>query len=359
MRIMTRQGSESRQTREAACLTPDRPNLFSDQFYTDRILDQLRSSPYAQRLHDVIFMRLGGAWRDVEHGGHFFHGAAFGDQLQHLPLPRGQWRAAFTRRTATVRQQGDQVLGQQGGYVRPSTRNRANRIDQLFARRALQQVARYAGAERFDGQIGFAMHGEHDDPGFRILGADLPDRIEPVQQRHGYIGYDYVRMQRLIGIQQRASIVHDADQLKAVLEKGLQTFGDDGVIFGQEHSDLAHTPHRNAAINIAELKNQTARRGLFPVGVPNAARQIALTANGGVYRRSQLLAGIHLQNIASNSGEERGSDQGFIGIHRKHHNGIANAAAEKEFTGFDAVHAGHLNVGNDGFRSEFSGGFQE
>src|SRR5258708_2863236 len=44
----------------------------------------------AEVLHDAVFVKRHGAGGYVQDGGGFFHGVAFGKELQHFPLPRRQ-----------------------------------------------------------------------------------------------------------------------------------------------------------------------------------------------------------------------------------------------------------------------------
>ena len=43
----------------------------------------------AEVLHDAIFVKGYGAGGDVEDGGGFFHGVAFGEELEDFALTRG------------------------------------------------------------------------------------------------------------------------------------------------------------------------------------------------------------------------------------------------------------------------------
>jgi hypothetical protein len=73
--------------------------------------------------------------------------------------------------------------------------------------------------------------------GYRL--ADLPRRIDPIQQRHGDIQHHDIRPKLAGSRHQRSSIGRGADQVIILFEQFLEPIEQQGMIVGQQHAGPA------------------------------------------------------------------------------------------------------------------------
>src|SRR5579859_141538 len=76
--------------------SPDRQDIGKKSMLLDYALFDGETEEFgivgeAEVLHDAVFVKGDGAGGDVEDGGGFFHGVAFGEELQDFALARRQY----------------------------------------------------------------------------------------------------------------------------------------------------------------------------------------------------------------------------------------------------------------------------
>jgi hypothetical protein len=98
----------------------------------------------------------------------------------------------------------------------------------------LQNVTRSPRPERFCGNFDIPVHGQKDDFGTRIEFLKPPDRFDAVQQGHGDIDHDHIRLQPLYCLQESPAISNGPYKVKLWLQQAPQSFDEHGMVISQQ-----------------------------------------------------------------------------------------------------------------------------
>ena len=131
-------------------------------------------------------MRVHRSNADVKGGGDLGTGAPLGDQLQDLSLARRELlqiaSGDFAFRAANVVVHHN-VL-QRCAQIILSGTDRFNGREKIGDAATLEDVPRRTGPKRLEHMVSIIVHGEHDDAGAGMFGADLSCGINAVESGH-------------------------------------------------------------------------------------------------------------------------------------------------------------------------------
>src|SRR6185369_7326818 len=137
---------------------------------------------------------LGGLQADAQTHRHLLGLLAFGDELQHLALPRCEWIGV---QGFLVPVGLDENLRNAWTEVHAVTRNIADCAQQIGAGFGLDHVTMHTRVHRFDDVRTLLVHGQQDDSGARARSGDSARHIEAVETRQRNIDDGDVRLQAL------------------------------------------------------------------------------------------------------------------------------------------------------------------
>src|SRR5689334_2280800 len=78
-----------------------------------------------------------------------------------------------------------------------------------------------------------------------------------------------------------------------------------------------------------------------------AFRDVSRAVEDAAHRVDQLVAGVDFENVAADSGAQRGFDQQRFVIHGQDHDGVADSLPNDLPPGIDSTLAVHIDVGDD------------
>src|ERR1017187_9179752 len=109
-------------------------------------------------------------------------------------------------------------------------------MHQLSRSTCLKQVSRSSATEGFPGHFCVGIHSHIDqlDGGQHFL--HLPPRVQTIENRHGDIYDDHVRLQFAGGTHQGATVAHGSDHVKLCFEKPLAQLGHQIVVVGNQNA---------------------------------------------------------------------------------------------------------------------------
>ncbi len=84
------------------------------------------------------------------------------------------------------------------------------------------------------------MHGEEDNLHARVVLLEQPQRIQPVQVRHGDVRHDHIGVQFLRRVNQGAPVLHHPHQIELGAEQASQTLGHHAVVVGEKNAGTRH-----------------------------------------------------------------------------------------------------------------------
>jgi hypothetical protein len=198
-------------------------------------------------LHDVmpVFFNRFGA--DAQVAGDLFIGLAFGNQPEHLRLPRSQASDAalghsqpITRfRVMTVELPGDG--GTEEGVA---VRNFPDRLGQQVGRGMFDQVSRHAQRGHLLDAGFIAVRREDENLRSGVGFEDLPDGFHPIEHRHRHV-HDHDRRPEFSGQLHRLSPRRGLpDHLEIVfgLQQSPQALPHDRMVVRKHDGDSFHNP---------------------------------------------------------------------------------------------------------------------
>ena len=143
-------------------------------------------------------------YRNFQCLGDFLVPVAIGNQLQHFPLPLRQGTGRAARPPGASRHPAFQCRS----HVGLSFQNPLDGGAQLFHRGRLQHVPRSAGVEDLPEVYWAGMHAEEQKFGLRVCLLDLSCGVDPIQQGHGNVQNNKIRLQPPGCLHQGPAVAH-------------------------------------------------------------------------------------------------------------------------------------------------------
>ncbi len=165
--------------------------------------------------------------------------------MQNFALARGeQFVAVFDRAFLHLAHVVlHQHLADRGAEERLAFADGSDRGDQIVLGGILQQVGAGAGLKRLEHVALVGVHAQENDGGLRQLGGDLPRGFDAVQDRHGDVHHDDVRLMQF-SASATASRPSEASAMTVksglAFEQQTQALAHDGVVVGEHNADRLH-----------------------------------------------------------------------------------------------------------------------
>ena len=179
-------------------------------------------------------MVLGGLHLEVQRRGDVLRRLALGDELQHLPIARGQ-RIVVDVLSRQVCLHDD--AGDAGAEIHAAGEHLAERVEELGRRLRLDDEAADAGAQRRHDVVLLTVDREEHDRGAASLRDDRARRVHAVQERHRHVHDDDVGVMFLCEAHGLPTVRRFGDDLEAgAIEQRAEPFTNDVVIVNEQNT---------------------------------------------------------------------------------------------------------------------------
>src|SRR5579862_415517 len=205
-------------------------------------------------LHEPRLVRAHSLDGETERFGDLGNGLAGNEGLQHLELAVGKQRV---RRGVGLRHRAErELLGHLRADVGTAGGDFAQRRSQFTRRAVLREVAGRTGTHRAHGVFMLLVHAKHHDARPRAFGTNLLDELDAAAARHGDVQDRHVEVDLARELYRFHCVGRVADDLEIArgLEKLAQSFPDDRVIVGDQHSD-----HADVVVTVARGMRTSSR----------------------------------------------------------------------------------------------------
>ncbi len=98
----------------------------------------------------------------------------------------------------------------------------------------LEHIAGRPGLEGAGGVGDIEVHGEKDDGDLLVFLLQLPNRLDPVQQRHRHIRHHDVRHQPVRRLEQGPAVFDDPHQLIVLFKQAAQPLGHHAMVVSKQ-----------------------------------------------------------------------------------------------------------------------------
>ena len=190
-----------------------------------------------QFVHQLLPMFLDRLDADEQLAGDLFVGIAFGNQLQHLQLARGEFRGFLLARWPADRcaEMFQQTFGNGGTEKGVAFFRLADGSYQVLSGSLFDQVSGSAGVSQLLHILVVAVGREDEHFGFWTFPADLPGRLQPVERWHRNVHDDDFGLQAFGHLHRLAAVFSLADDGHVVFgfEQSAEALPDYGVIVRQ------------------------------------------------------------------------------------------------------------------------------
>jgi len=215
-----------------------------DDAFADGVKDELGGGVEAEFFEDVGAVSFDGVRGDVEVGGYFLVGFAFGEELEDFAFPGGEEivgidDALLAEHANVVFREQATDSGTEEGFA---LRDRVEGGKELRGSGILEEIAASAGIEGAH-DVGFVgMHAEHDDAGGGRLFKDGLSGLNAVEERHGDVHNNDVGRQRGRKGDGVAAVIGFADdfEIGLALEESAEAGAHDGMIVCEKDAKFSH-----------------------------------------------------------------------------------------------------------------------